>query len=333
VFTTRSEAVGRSVGHEYQASTEITQFTIEHHAIRLALVDFGATLFSLEVMDRADAFGNVVMGGLLESYLDPADRRGYRGATVGRYANRIGGSSFELGGVRHELHPNEGDNQLHGGPVGFDQFVWDSKVESGDDYAAIHFHLASPDGHGGYPGALDVDVSFVVDARPSLTIEYSATTDASTVVNLTNHAYWNLAGGGEIWDHVLRLGSDHFLPVDEGQIPTGELAEVSGTRFDFRTPATLRQAQDGGADHCFVLDRSEPAADLFDPASGRRMIVHTDQPGLQVYTANYLEDPHTAICLETQAFPDSPNRADFPSTVLAPGDRYRQTTRFEFSAE
>lgn len=296
-------------------------------------MDFGATLLSVQVPDRRAVLGEIVMGGPVDSYLDPADRRGYRGATVGRYANRIGGSAFELDGVRHHVHANEGQNQLHGGPIGFDQMVWRSDVEVTDDFAAVRFRLTSEDGQGGFPGALDIEVSFVVDAYPSLTIEYAATTDAPTVVNLTNHAYWNLAGTGQIWNHMLRLGADHFLPVDDAQIPTGQMNEVSGTSFDFRTPAAVRQVEDGGVDHCFVLDRAGPAADLYEPTAGRRMTVHTDQPGVQVYSANHLDEPHTAICLEAQAFPDSPNRAHFPSTVLRPGERYRQTTRFEFSTE
>ena len=296
---------------------------------------YGATLVSMIAPDAAGVAGPIVWcrGGLVD-YDDPDDRGGYPGATVGRWANRIAAGRFVLDGRHYELGCNDGSNHLHGGPIGFDQYVWEVEATSEAEGSSVDLSLVSPAGDAGYPGRLDVRLRYELDER-SLTMTYEATTDAPTIVNLTNHAYWNLAASGSVSDHRLTVRADGYLPVDESQIPNGAIADVEGTRFDLRAERPLGEVLiDGGLDHCYVLAAGDGAgAILSDPHSGRRMSIETDQPGVQVYTANHLDPPHTAVCLETQRLPDAPNQPTFGPAVLRPGETYRHRTRHLFGVD
>jgi aldose 1-epimerase len=275
---------------------------------------------------------DVVLGFAdLDGYL--AHPEPYLGALVGRYANRIAGGRFPLDGVIYSLAQNNAPNSLHGGEHGFDKRVWDVEpVEHGLRLGRVSAH-----GEEGFPGRLDVSVTYTLDESGALRIAYEATTDAPTLVNLTNHSYFNLSGSGNAGGHELRLAASRFTPVDGDLIPTGALDDVTGTRFDFREPRKVG----AGYDHNFVLDKGLTAApveiaELHDPASGRVLTVATTEPGIQLYTADHLSDgpfsPGDGIALETQHFPDSPNRPEFPSTELRPGEVYRSETVYGFSA-
>ena len=312
--------------------------------LQVGVVPFGARLALLRAPDRDGVRGNVVLG-----LADYAADRDYLGATVGRYANRIAGGTFVLDGRRYTVPCNEGDVALHGGPDAFDrhEFRADPVVAGPDGARSVTLRRSSPDGENGFPGTLEVAVTYAVRG-PELAIEHTATTDAPTVVNLTNHAYWNLTGrGGTVEDHRVRIPADHYLPVDDRLIPTGELAPVVGTPFDLRTPVRLgthlreghpqlRRAR--GYDHTFVPAGAPGelrlAASVEEPVSGRTLTVLTDQPGVQLYSGNFLDGTIVlrdgtsvrqgdAFCLEPQQFPNAPNQPSFPSTVLRPGERYR----------
>jgi aldose 1-epimerase len=246
----------------------------------------------------------------------PPDGKGLLGQVVGRYANRIAGGRFELDGVDYRLTENEGRNHLHGGAHGFQTKVWDR------DGAVLTY--TSPDREEGYPGELTAEVTFTLADDMTLRIGYTATTTKPTILNLTHHPLFNLAGSGSILDHELELDADAYVVTDEEQLPTGELAPVEGTRFDFRARRALREE----CDQCFVLNG---VARLTDPSSGRTLEVRTDQPGIQLYTGNHLPVPHTGVALETQHFPDSPNHPQFPSTVLRPGETFASTTDLRFA--
>ena len=277
----------------------------------------------------------------------------YLGATVGRYANRLGQGRFSLDGVDHTLAVNDGRNHLHGGPTGFHRRLW--QVEQGSEAARVTFHLVSPDGDEGYPGELFVSVSYELTPDNRLVIQYRAQTDRATVVNLTHHSYFNLTGKPEsgIGDHTLWLGADTFTPTDAGQIPTGELRSVAKSPLDFREPTAIGARIDApdkdlrigsGYDHNYVVtgwDGSlKRVAEVHEPTTGRSLTVSTTEPGLQFYSGNHLGGVrgkggrvHAAregFCLEAQHFPDSPNQPAFPSTVLRPGEVYRQTTEYAF---
>jgi aldose 1-epimerase len=310
---------------------------------------YGATLVSLTVPDRTGTIGNVVAGfDSLQGYLRPSP---YFGATVGRYANRIGDGRFSLNGAEYVLARNNGENHLHGGVRGFDKRVWSAKALSRQ---SLELTYLSEDGEEGYPGNLSVTVVYTLTDDNELRIKYSAATDKTTVVNLTHHSYFNLAGDGDILAHELVINADRFTPVDATLIPTGELRDVAGTPFDFRSATAIGERieqQDeqlllgGGYDHNYVLNRSgsglESAATVRDPKSGRVMEVLTTEPGMQLYTGNFLDGTlesggrvftrRSAFCLETQHFPDSPNKPEFPSTILEPGGEYRSTTVYRFS--
>jgi len=270
----------------------------------------------------------------------------YLGAVVGRYANRIAHGRFELDGVSHTLAANEGDTTLHGGPDGFDRRIWTATPLDG---AAVRLTLTSPDGDQGFPGTLTATVTYTLDENGVLALDYEAQTDRPTVVNLTNHAYFNLAGTGTILDHELQVDGDAYLPIDEAAIPFGPAAVVAGTPFDLRTPHTIGDALKaddpqlavaGGFDHCWLLrdDGLRRAARLTHPAGGRWLEVWTTEPGIQVYTGNRLDgtvglpgrpfDQYTGICLETQLLPNSPNEPAYPSATLRPGETYRSRTEF-----
>jgi aldose 1-epimerase len=286
----------------------------------------------------------------LDGYLQ---RHPYFGASVGRYCNRIARGTFGLDGQTYALANNNGPHHLHGGDRGFDRHVWAAEERELEDGVGIRFTRTSRAGEEGYPGNLQVTAEYVLTDRDELRAEFTASTDAATPVNLTNDCYWNLggAGTGDILDHELMIAADQYLPVDDGLIPTGKLADVAGTPLDFRRPKRMGQeiaqlaGEPGGYDHCFVLRSRDGslalAGQVKDPQSGRVMEVWTTQPGLQFYTGNFLDATaasggfakHHGFCLETQHFPDSPNQAAFPSTILRPGETYRQVTVHRFSAE
>ncbi|WP_155056136.1 aldose epimerase family protein [Streptomyces blattellae] len=309
----------------------VHRWTLERSGVRVRLLSYGGIVQSVEVPDREGRPGNVVLGFAgLDGYR--AHPEPYFGALIGRYANRIAGGRFPLDGVTYALEPNNGPNSLHGGERGFDKRVWDvTPVEHGVRLARV-----SPHGEAGFPGRLDVSATYTLDGAGALRIAYEAVTDAPTVVNLTNHSYWNLSGAGNAGGHELRIAASRFTPVDADLIPTG-VAPVEGTRFDFRAEERKVGA---GYDHNFVLDKGvtpvpEQVAELYDPASGRALTVATTEPGLQLYTADHLGEPFSpgeGIALETQHFPDSPNRPEFPSTVLRPGAVFRSETVYGFSA-
>ncbi|MFE8007756.1 aldose epimerase family protein [Streptomyces sp. NPDC057418] len=310
--------------------TAVRRWTLERDGTRVRVLTYGALVQSVEVPGRDGTRTGVALGlpdtAGYETYAGP-----YFGALVGRYANRIAGSSFVLDGRTHRVTPNEGRNHVHGGTRGFDKRVWDAEeVPDG-----VRLSLVSEDGEEGFPGRLEVSVTYTLDAGGALRIGYRATTDAPTVLNLTNHTYWNLAGAdsGSALGHRLRLAAGRITPADAEAIPTGEFAAVDGTRFDFREPKPVG----AGYDTNYVLDATGdgPAAELYDPASGRVLTVTTTEPGLQLYTADHFDGrpfvPCGGIALETQHFPDSPNRPEFPSTVLRPGEEFVSTTVYGFS--
>lgn len=325
---------------------------LRSNALTVALITYGARLVSVRTPDRAGSRDEVLLG-LPDEAAYRADTS-YLGACVGRFANRIAGGVFTLDGVEHRITTNEAGAALHGGAPGFDAMVWDV-VEASD--TSVTLRRTSSDGENGFPGTLDATVTYAVQG-PELHITHTATTDAPTVVNLTNHGYWNLAGHGTVEGHRMQLLASRYLPVDQHLIPTGELADVTGTPFDFRSPTAigtrLRETHPQlltgrGYDHTLVLDGAPGlcglagAARVWDPTSGRYLELFTDQPGVQFYSGNALDGTVAtrggstarqgdAFCLETQGFPDAPNRSAFPSTVLRPGERYRSRTILRFGA-
>ncbi|CAL9575036.1 aldose epimerase family protein [Streptomyces sp. Tu 3180] len=310
--------------------TPVHRWTLERAGVRVRVLSYGGIVQSVEVPDREGRTGNVVLGFPgLDGYLTHPEP--FLGALIGRYANRIAHARFVLDGAVHALTPNNGPNSLHGGRGGFDKRVWDvTAVEHG-----LRLTRVSPHGEEGFPGRLEVAVTYTLDERGALGIVYEAVTDAPTPVNLTNHSYWNLAGSGSAAGHELRIAASRFTPVDADLIPTGELADVTGTRFDFREA----RATGTGYDHNLVLDKGvTPApvevAELYDPGSGRVLTVATTEPGMQLYTADHIGEPFApgdGVALETQHFPDSPNRPEFPDTVLRPGEAFRSETVYGFS--
>lgn len=334
--------------------TEIYRYSISNGTMELEAISYGAIITSVRVPDRYGRHGDVVLGhDTLGPYLS---NRSYFGAVVGRYANRIARGQFALDGSSYQLATNDGVNHLHGGSVGFDQRVWNATVGETPEGPAITFLRSSPAGEEDYPGTLHVAVSYLVASSNIVTIRYEATTDAPTIVNLTQHTYFNLAGetSRTTLDHELQIHADSYLPVDDTLIPTGELATVAGTPFDFREPACLRRRstleheqlrRGAGFDHTFVLASANgPAAGLRDPASGRRLEIATTEPGVQFYGGQLLDgrmkaaygrtlQRHAGLCLETQHFPDSPNQPHFQSVTLRPDERYVSTTTWRFTAE
>ena len=333
--------------------TPVEIFTLTNkNGVQVRAMTFGAIITSVRVPDRNGTFADVVLGF---DTLEPYTRdHPYFGAVAGRYGNRIAGAQFSLGGRAFTLAANNGPNHLHGGVKGFDKFVW--RAEPSARGVGVTFSRTSPDGEEGYPGALNVRVTYTLTDANALEIEYQASTDAATPVNLTQHSYFNLAGhdAGSVLGHELMVNADRYTPVDATLIPTGELAPVAGTPFDFRKAAPIGsridqpndQLKSGrGYDHNFVLNRSgaglQLAARVVEPKSGRTLEVSTTEPGVQIYTGNFLDGTvkgkggaayshRGGLCLETQHFPDSPNKPSFPSTILRPGQTLRSQTVWTF---
>lgn len=332
-------------------------FTLANGAMEVGVMAYGAIIQRLRVPDRDGQWDDVVLGrDDLEGYRDASP---YFGAVVGRYANRIAGGRFTLDGVSHELATNNGAHHLHGGIRGFDKVVWDAEPFEIGEEVGVRFRRTSPDGEEGYPGTLKVEITYTLTPGGDLIFDYRATTDAATPVNLTQHSYFNLAGDGrrDVLDHRLTLHASRYTPVGQDLIPTGELAPVEGTPFDFRTPRAMGERIEadhpqirvgGGYDHNFVLDRDGAgagalvlAARVEEPTSGRTLEVRTTEPGVQFYSGNFRDGPlagkggavyrnRYGFCLETQHFPDSPNQPAFPSTILRPGREYRSRTVLSF---
>ncbi|MEI8037634.1 MAG: aldose epimerase family protein [Verrucomicrobiota bacterium] len=328
----------------------VTLYTLKNSSgSYVSIMDYGATVVDLVVPDRLGKPGDVSLGfDTFEPYLTKSP---YFGASIGRFGNRIAKGQFALEGKSYQLAINDTPNTLHGGTRGFDKCQWSAAILPGSE-AAVRFSRVSPDGEEGYPGTLTVAVTYRFTADNRLEIAYEAATDKTTVLNLTNHTYFNLAGRGpaSIKDHQLLIRASHYTPVDDTLIPTGEIKAVSGTPFDFQvaTPIGQRLSQAGGKpigyDHNFVLDARPdgvPLVEVSEPTTGRWMHVFSDQPGVQFYSGNFLDgtltgkdgqhyQQYTAIVLETQHFPDSPNQPGFPTTVLKPGETYRTKTTYAF---
>jgi aldose 1-epimerase len=312
--------------------------------------DYGGIVTSLMVPGRDGKMADVVLGyDTLDEYVNDSP---YFGCITGRYANRIRNGKFTLEGVEYSLAVNNGPSALHGGLKGFDKVVWDSQPAENAGGPSLRLMYISPDGEEGYPGTLTCGVTYTLGNDNALKIEYDAVTDRTTVLNLTNHSYFNLAGhdSGDVFDHEMMINADYFTPLDETQIPTGEIASVAGGPMDFTKPMTIGSCFDlveGGYDHNYILKSSDGtlalAARVRDNASGRVMEAFTTEPAMQFYAGNYLDtslkgkgavyDKQHGFCLEMQHYPDSPNKPDFPTTVLHPGERYTQTTIYKFSAK
>lgn len=327
---------------------------INNNNLRVKVINYGATLISVETPDRNGASENITLH--LGSFAEYEKGHPLFGSIVGRYANRIDTGGFTINEERYDL---ESVNQktgvhTHGGKTGLQRQMWNTESTSEKISAAVTFTHSSPDGHEGFPGQVDIKVTYRLTNNNDLSIEYEASTNAPTHLNLTNHVYWNLngAGSGDILDHKLTLKADETLSVDARKIPDGEYLSVSNTPFDFNSAKPLglhiKDVEGGGYDHCYVLHKEKSILDpvlfarLESPSSGRVIEIQTTEPGVQLYTGNYLKPslkssdglpygPHHGICLETQRYPDSPNKPEFPSTLLLPGERYRQVTIFRFS--
>lgn len=343
---------------EYGGSP-IRRYEIRHeNGMRVALLNYGALIQELHVPDAHGATANVVLGfSHVQQYLH---KHPHFGTVLGRFANRIGGSSFTLDGQVFNLTPNKGTFTAHGGAKPFDTYVWDAAEVETSNGSGVKFTHVSPDGDEGFPGEFTASVTYSLTPDGGLQLDYHATTTKPTVHNLTNHAYFNLGGehSGVIDNHVLQLHATHYTPTGRDQIPTGEIAPVAGTTLDFTSPKPVRDALRAGndpqiriargIDHNFVVNREpgtrdlEVAAVIFDPESGRSMSVLTTMPGVQVYTSNSLDGSimgysgtlyrqSDAICFETQQFPDAPNHVEFPSAVLRPGEEFTSTTVYLFS--
>ena len=329
-----TKPIGVSRGHSRQQPTPVTAHVLSAGELTVEVWDHGARLVEVLVPDVGGRIRNVVLRhDDLADYDDPLGNSAYFGATVGRYANRIGNSRFVLDGTPVELAPNEGPHQLHGGPIGFDQHVWETVDATVAGACGVTFRLVSPAGDQGFPGSVTVETSYVVDAD-ELRIETVAVADAPTVFGVTNHAYWNLAGHGDVAGHDLRVDADRYVPVDDALIPVGHLEDVSGTKFDLRSTLPLSDiVAAGGIDHCLVTRETGSTTTLRDRSSGRVLTLRSNQPGLQVYTGQYLARPFSGVCLEPEALPDTPNQHGFGSCVLRPGEQYRHSAAYTFTRE
>lgn len=324
----------------------VSLYTLTNGTMTVKITNYGGTITELWVPDNQGQAEDIVLGyERLEDYLRSSP---YFGCIVGRYANRIAKGRFKLDGVEYVLATNDGPNHLHGGVKGFDKVVWEEKTSRGSDSVSLILNYLSNDGEEGYPGNLAATVVYTLDARNRLTVSYEATTDKPTIVNLTHHSYFNLAGAGDILGHYLMINADRYTPVDATLIPTGALEPVERTPMDFRSlqPIGGRIADvPGGYDHNYVLNRKgaglELAARVEEHRTGRTLEIWTTEPGIQFYSGNFLDGSlvgkrgvrywkHAGLCLEPQHYPDSPNRPEWPSTVLRPGEKYWTQTVFQF---
>jgi aldose 1-epimerase len=337
-------------------SSPVDLFTLSNdQGMSVAITNYGGAITSIRVPDREGNVDDVVLGyETLEEY---AKNPRYLGCLVGRHANRIALGKFSLNGINYQLAQNNGANHLHGGPKGFDKKIWKPSETEGNDSVSLRLEYTSVAGEENYPGNLSVDVTYVLYGENAFGIEYHATTDADTIVNLTNHSYFNLAGSGDILQHELTINADSFTPVSKDLIPTGEIRSVQDSPMDFRARtsigARINEPYDqlgftGGYDHNFVLNQRDGsvklAASAYEPTKGRVLEVATTQPGMQFYSGNFLDgsltgkggivyNKYAGFCLETQHFPDTPNHENFPTTLLKPGEDYRHKTRFRFSVQ
>ena len=342
-----------------QSEQNIKAFTLTNkNGCEVKITNFGGKVMTLKVPDKNGNIGDVVLG--YETAEEYVEGNAFFGALVGRYGNRIGDASFTLDGKTYELPDNDGDNHLHGGPEGFHNVIWNAEEITQNGNEALRLTYVSEDGEMGYPGRLDVTVTYTLTQKNELKIEYEATTNKKTVLNLTHHSFFNLKDGGksDVLDHELMINGDFFTPVSEELIATGEIRPVENSPMDFTEAKAMgdgingeyKQIQYGnGFDHNWVLNKPERgnltlAAKVYEPTTGRIMEVHTTEPGMQFYAGNFLDgsdvgkngiayEQRTGFCLETQHFPDSPNQTHFPSPVLKPGETYTQTTIYQFSTE
>ncbi len=350
--TLSRESFGAALGHP------VERWTLDNgYGLAISALSLGAILQQVRAVDRYGERGNVTLGfATAEEYVTGISP--FFGVVAGRYANRIRGGRFTLDGREIQLPLNDGPNHLHGGPAGFDRRIWRGEDATEGGQPAVRLSLVSEDGDQGYPGRIEAAVTYLLTADDALEVRYEATTDAPTVINLTQHAYWNLEGEhrGTALGHLLRMRASRYLPVDSTLIPTGEIAPVAGTPFDFTAPhaieARIREGHPqlaiaGGYDHTLVFDRAAtgdggPVIQLEAPVSGRMLEIETTEPGVQLYSGNFLDGRRTGIggtlyragdgvCLETHHFPDSPNQPGFPPVTLRPGERWTSFTRYGFS--
>jgi len=366
IATLPTYATGLSSEHKAFGKTNdgtpVEQYILRNsHGLQATVITYGATLQSLKVPDRNGKAEDIVLG--FDNVQGYQAGTAYFGATIGRYGNRLANGAFELDGQHYQVPKNDGPNSLHGGTQGFDKHVWKAEPSKTDDSVGVTLTYLSKDGEMGFPGNMKTEVTYSLTEKNELRIEYKASTDKPTVLNLTNHSYFNLAGAGngDVLKQLVTLHADHYTPVNDKLIPTGELLAVSGTPMDFTQPTAIgknikadhpqlkfAEPKQGGFDFNWALDAEgdvgQLAADVLDPASGRRLQLYTTEPGVQFYTSNFLDGtvkgkagkvyPHWgAFTLETQHYPDSPNLSNFPSTRLDPGKTYTQSTLFKFSTK
>lgn len=346
---------GRTISGE-----AVKKFTISNgQGLEMSVINYGGIITNLKMPDKDGIYEDIVLG--FDNLQDYEKDSPYFGAIIGRYGNRIANSKFSLDGTSYQLDANDGPNSLHGGEKGFDKVVWDIEPSTLEGSASLELTYSSKDGEGGYPGTLETKVIYTLTSDNELQIQYEATTDKNTIVNLTQHSYFNLSGNFSktILDHIVEINADKFLPVDKTLIPTGELRNVQGTPFDFTKPTPIAEGmkhensneqlnRGPGFDHCWVLNDQDTgmrfAASAYEPESGRYMEVITNEPAIQFYIGNFLDGTlpakgggnygkRTGFCMETQHYPDSPNQPKFPSTLLKPGEKYTSATTYKFSVK
>jgi aldose 1-epimerase len=356
VTTPQSSPITMSAGFGRTPDGQAVDLITFHnsHGIEVRAMTFGGTILSIKTPDKTGQLDDITLG--FDTFAPYVDKSPYMGAIIGRYGNRIGKGQFTLDGQTYKLATNNGANHLHGGTKGWDKRVWKAETFQNTGGVGVKFSYTSPDGEENYPGTVKAEVTYTLTDSDKLVIDYHATTDKPTVINLTNHTYWNLSAGksAEILGHELQLNADRYTPVDDGLIPTGEIAPVANTPFDFQKATAIgarindkneQLTRGKGYDHNFVLLRTgdglSRAAHVLDPVSGRTLDVDTTEPGIQFYSGNFLDGTLTGkynrvypfrsgFCLETQHFPDSPNHANFPPTTLRPGQEYKSQTVYSF---
>ncbi|MEZ6092928.1 MAG: aldose epimerase family protein [Pirellulaceae bacterium] len=348
IATMQERAIEQEGYGKTKNGDDVTLFTITNkNGFVLKMIDYGATVVSLEVPDKEGELANIVL--TCDGIEGFQACQSYFNGSVGRYCNRIAKGKFSIDGKEYQLATNNGPNHLHGGNVGYDKLMWNAEPFENETGAGVTFKLKSADGDEGYPGNVDVSVTYTLTDNDEFVVEFRATTDAATHVNLTNHNYWNLAGSGKILDHKVKIHANKYIPVDGTGIPEGEPADVAGTPFDFTEFTAIGDRIDQvagdptGYDHCYIIagDVGElrPVAEVIEPNSGRKMEIVSTEPGLQFYSGNFLDgsegsggyERNSAFCMETQHYPDTPNRPDFPSSLLKPGEKYFHKTVHKFS--